>query len=91
MKECIWVLEYLRDLDADFIRFYQIYDFYELPCDRFLDLANRVSAYQGVMSLRVEAAQEEAKKHNPSKALRDGTGQEVPLDDVLSMDFSQPI
>lgn len=83
-------MEHLRDLDADFIRFYHIYDFYELPCDRFLDLANRLGVYQGVITLRIEQAQEEAKKHNPSKALREGTAKEVPLDDVLSMDFSQP-
>ncbi len=88
--ECVWVLDHLQDLDADFIRFYRIYDFYELPFTRFFDLAVRTPAYGGVMAVRVEQAQEESKKHNPSKSLRDGTAKEVPLDNILSMDFTEP-
>jgi hypothetical protein len=88
--ECVWVLDHLEDLDADFIRFYRIYDFYELSFIRFFNLAVRTPAYGGVMAVRVEQAQEEAKKHNPSKGLRDGTAKEVPLSEIMSMDFTEP-
>lgn len=91
MLQCIWVLDHLQDLDADFIRFYKIYDFYELTFIRFFDLAYRVSAYEGVMTLRQKEAQEEANKHNPSKGLRDGTAKEVPLSEIMSLDLTEPI
>jgi hypothetical protein len=55
-----------------------------------MKLAIRLPAYGGVMAVRVEQAQEEAKKHNPSKGLRDGTAKEVPLSEIMSMDFSEP-
>lgn len=92
MLECVWVLDYEDDIDADFLRFYGI-DLTKVDAvdsARYMKLAIRLPAYGGVMAVRVEQAQEEAKKHNPSKGLRDGTAKEVPLSEIMSMDFSEP-
>lgn len=49
----MWVLDHLDDLDADFRVFYRIDDVESLSGPRFLALALRVFAYQGVMAARV--------------------------------------
>jgi len=89
----MWVLDHEDDIDADFLRFYGINlsQVDAVDSARYMKLAVRLPAYGGVMTVRVEQMQEEAKKHNPSKALRDGTAKEVPLTEILSMDFSEPI
>ena len=46
----MWVLDHLPDLEADFLVFYRIEDFEALTGPRFLSLAMRVFAYQGVMA-----------------------------------------
>lgn len=51
----MWVLDYLDDLDADFRVFYRIDDIESLSGPRFLALALRVFAYQGVMAARAAA------------------------------------
>lgn len=84
MVEVVWVLDHLDDLDADFLRFYRIDITQDDTVDppRFFKLAYRLPAYQGVMAARVEAQREEAKTRSPSKALRDGTAKEVPLESI---------
>lgn len=76
----VWVLDYLEDLDADFLRFYRIDGFDSMDSQRFFSLALRVPFYDGVLTARIEAQREEEKQHNPSQALRDGTAAEVPLE-----------
>ncbi|HEY3689649.1 MAG TPA: hypothetical protein VGL46_05025 [Pseudonocardiaceae bacterium] len=56
----MWVLDHLADLEADFLVFYRIDDIGELTGPRFLSLAIRVFAYQGVMAARAMAQQETA-------------------------------
>lgn len=57
--QVMWVLDYLDDLDADFLAFYGIdLNEAELSGPRFFALANRLTAYSGVMSARVEAERE---------------------------------
>lgn len=46
----MWVLDHLADLEADFLVFYRIEDIESLTGPRFLSLALRVFAYQGVMA-----------------------------------------
>jgi hypothetical protein len=52
------VLDHLDDLDADFRVFYRVDDIEALPGPRFLALALRVFAYQGVMAARAGEQQE---------------------------------
>lgn len=47
------MLDYLDDLDADFRVFYRCDDIESLSGPRFLALAVRVFAYQGVMAARM--------------------------------------
>lgn len=57
----MWVLDHLADLEADFMVFYRIDGMDEierLTGPRFLSLALRVFAYQGVMTARAMAQQE---------------------------------
>lgn len=54
----MWVLDHLADLEADFLVFYRIDDIESLTGPRFLSLAMRVFAYQGVMAARAMAQQE---------------------------------
>jgi hypothetical protein len=54
----MWVLDHLADLEADFLVFYRVEDIEELSGPRFLSLALRVFAYQGVMAARVMEQQE---------------------------------
>ena len=54
----MWVLDHLPDLEADFLVFYRVEDIEALSGPRFLSLALRVFAYQGVMAARVMEQQE---------------------------------
>lgn len=64
----MWVLDHLDDLDADFRVFYRIDDFEELSGPRFLALAVRAAAYQGVMAARVSAMSGTGEKVRQVKA-----------------------
>lgn len=57
--EVAWVLDHLDDLDADFARFYRC-DLYALPGPRLFSRAQRVTAYGGVMALRLQQEAEDA-------------------------------
>jgi hypothetical protein len=65
----MWVLFHLDDLDADFRVFYRLdlEEALELPGPRFLALAQRVTAYSGVMSARVEAQHDEDTPSEPGE------------------------
>lgn len=55
-REIGWILDHEDDLDADFRRFLRIdLDEDDIDARRFVQYAQRVSAYGGVMALRVEA------------------------------------
>lgn len=50
-----WVLDHEADIDADFLAFYGLdLDTYPITGPRYLALAHRLTAYQGVMATRVE-------------------------------------
>lgn len=66
----MWVLDYLDDLDADFRVFYRVDDIGQLSGPRFLALALRVFAYQGVMASR-------AAEQDGSTGGHSGNGTEV--------------
>jgi hypothetical protein len=57
--EVIWILDHLRDLEADFLAFYRMApaDVLALSGPRFLALAYRLSAYSGVLAARMSAAE----------------------------------
>lgn len=54
----MWVLDHLDDLDADFLAIYRVDDIESLSGPRFLALAARTAAYQGVMAARIAAQQQ---------------------------------
>lgn len=65
LEQVAWVLDYLDDLDADFLAIYGIdLDTAELSARRYFALAHRLPAYQGVMAARIEAERED----RPSRA-----------------------
>lgn len=53
--ELAWVLQHQEDLDADFLRYYGR-DWDSLTGPRYFSLAQRVSAYGGIMTAVVTAA-----------------------------------
>ena len=61
----MWILDHLDDLDADFRVFYRIDDIESLSGPRFMALAMRVFAYQGVMAARAAELQQD---HTPMQA-----------------------
>jgi hypothetical protein len=54
------VIDHLDDLESDFSVFHRVDDIYSLDGPRFFRLAARLSAYQGVMAVRVMDQQEKA-------------------------------
>ena len=53
--EVAWVLRHAEDLDADFLRYYRT-EWSTLTGPRYFSLAQRVSAYGGIMTAVVEEA-----------------------------------
>lgn len=54
-SEVAWVTEHLGDLEADFMAFYGVDDMLALDGPRWLRLATRTVAYQGVMLARAQS------------------------------------
>lgn len=82
----IWVLDYIEDLDADFLRFYRIDGFLEMDSVRFFSLALRLGFYDGVIAGRIRIEHEEAEKRNPAKSVRNGEEvKEVPLESFADL------
>lgn len=73
-----WVLRHLDDLDADFARFYRC-DLYDLDGPRLFARAERVTAYGGVMAIRLREQQAEDEEQVPAGA------QVVPLEHMADM------
>jgi hypothetical protein len=70
-------------LQADFLRFYRIVidpetgDFGGLSGEEFFGFAERLIAYDGVLTARLHNLIEEEKKHDPSAGLLDKPGTQV--------------
>lgn len=79
----MWILDHLDDLDADFRVFYRIDDIESLSGPRFMALALRVFAYQGVMAAR---AAEHDQPNNNSAGVRmiESTKEALSSDSALS-------
>lgn len=73
----LWVLDYLDDLDADFRAFYNFPsdggpgiadgNFGTFSAARFFKLAERTSAYSGVIAARFAKLREDRGKEDPSQ------------------------
>ena len=62
----MWTLEYLDDLDADFLAWYGIdLERDDISGPRFFTLATRVFAYSGVMAARAENEREQDQTPRP--------------------------
>lgn len=60
LKQVLWVLDYLDDLDADFLAIYGIdLERDEISARRYFALVHRLTAYQGVMAALVEHERQE--------------------------------
>ena len=86
------MLDYLDDLESDFSRFHRIDDIYQLDGPRFFRMAWRISAYGGVMSMRLDAQQREAQPtpapaHQSAPAAPAGRDNVV---DLVAFQASQP-
>lgn len=78
-------MDHLADLEADFLVFYRIEDIYQLDGPRFMRLAWRVSAYGGVMKLRLEAqAPPPAEARPRGQATTSRAADVVPLDQFIT-------
>jgi hypothetical protein len=58
-------VDYLDDLEADFLALYRVEDMMSLSGARWLRLAMRTVAYQGVMAVRAQALTE-TERHTPA-------------------------
>lgn len=64
-------MDYLDDLEADFLAIYKVEDMMGLPSARFFRLAERLTAFQGVLQAR--ALQEEQDRKEGKRPLRPTT------------------
>lgn len=76
-----WVLDYLDDLDADFLRFYRV-DYTDLTGPRFFSLAARVGVYGGMMTERIR--QTEVDEVDPMPAIA-ADAKQVPLTELTDL------
>lgn len=53
--ELAWVLHHQEDLDADFLRYFRV-EWQSLTGPRYFSLAQRVSAYGGIMTAVIQEA-----------------------------------
>lgn len=59
----MWVLDHQEDIDADFLAIYGIdLEVCDMSGPRYLALAHRLTAYQGVMAARVEEERQESEQ-----------------------------
>lgn len=72
IAQVAWVLDYLDDIDADFLAIYGI-DLLEqeVSARRYFALIHRLPAYQGVLAVRREEAREE--QEDPGEQKRSST------------------
>lgn len=71
LEQVLWVLDHEADLDADFLAIYGIdLDTYDMDGPRYLALAHRLPAYQGVMAARIEEEREDAPASSSQPATR---------------------
>jgi hypothetical protein len=80
----MWILDHLDDLDADFRVFYRIDDIESLTGPRFMALALRVFAYQGVMSARAVDRQSSPSVNGKEVRRVEGTRTAITADPDLS-------
>lgn len=77
----MWVLDHLPDLEADFLVFYRVEDIESLTGPRFLSLALRVFAYQGVMAALAVAQQDNSTSRNGTEVRQVESNREAVLAD----------
>lgn len=59
IEELLWILDHQEDLDADFLAIYGIdLEQADVSSRRYFHLAQRLTAYQGVMAARVDQEQD---------------------------------
>lgn len=64
------MLDYLDDLEADFLAIYRVENMMQLPSAKFFRLAERLPAFKGVMQARVMEQNEEVKKVTEATSTR---------------------
>lgn len=77
-----WVLDYLDDLDADFLRFYRV-DYTDLAGPRFFSLASRVGVYGGMMTERIRQQTAEVESEPMPSIAADA--KQVPLSELTDL------
>jgi hypothetical protein len=75
----MWVLDHLDDLESDFSVFHRVDDMYAMPAPRFFRLAERIAAYEGVMTARIRAeqAQEQPIQQEPGARIVEATPEAI--------------
>lgn len=79
----IWVVDHLEDIESDFSAFHRVDDPLSLPGPEFFRKAIRLSAYSGVMAIRVHDAQEGGRGAGSAPAHTEKAKQ-VPLSQVMA-------
>lgn len=67
----MWMVDHLDDLESDFSVFHRVDDMYSMPARRFVSLANRLPAYQGVMTIRAEEQADRSAPAVPGSVVSD--------------------
>jgi len=80
----MWILNHLADLEADFLVFYRIDNIESLTGPRFLSLALRVFAYQGVMAALAAKQQQDGTPSGTEVRQVESTKTAVMSDPVLA-------
>ncbi len=79
----MWVVDHLEDLESDFSVFHRVDDPLSLPGPEFFRKALRLSAYTGVMAIRVHNAHAGGRGAGSGPAPAE-QAKEVPLSQVMA-------
>lgn len=61
MKDNVWILKYLGDIECDLSAFHRVDDIREMPARKFFLFANRCIAYKGALRYTAEKESEDSK------------------------------
>lgn len=78
------MVDHLDDLESDFSVFHRVDNIYAMPARRFVQLAVRLPAYQGVMAFRAAEYAERGHAGRPAEHRGSDISEDIKTDPALA-------